>query len=93
MDVVDNIHKIKYTKQCVVCGAKFGAWNQNQKFCCEPCKRKYTKIKEAEYRENEKKRSEERQAKKKKQGELNNISVAAGKAGMSYGQYVAMMKL
>ena len=87
--IKDTRHEIRYQKKCAVCDKEFGAWNNRQKFCCEACKRKNAK----KYYEAYKHVEIKDKAKKNKGTSLEEIDKEARKAGMTYGQYVAMMKL
>lgn len=87
--MVDNRHKIRFQKKCVVCDKEFGAWNSNQKFCSEACRRKNAK----KYYEVYKNVKVEEKPKKDKGISLDQIDKEARKAGMTYGQYVAMHNL
>ena len=75
---------------CAICGKLFVAKNGNAKYCSKKCS-------DAGAMENyyKKKASKEQAAKKqrKKPLSITEIAVAARKAGMSYGQYVAKMGL
>lgn len=91
--MADNRHIIKYKKICATCGKEFGTWSNNQRYCCEECKR-YSRVKNVEaYKEKQEKKKLKYEAEQKKKHAVIDIAVEARKAGMSYGKYVAMMKL
>lgn len=79
-------------RKCVVCGNKFTATRPNSKYCSDECRdegrRKLTKANDKAKRERER---EARKARKNSQKSLVEIAVAAKKAGMNYGEYVARM--
>ena len=81
-------------RKCVICGKSFGSERYNAKYCSETCK---DKGRQAITKENERIKRERatkaRKARKNSQKQLINISAEAKKAGMSYGQYVAMKGL
>lgn len=87
--IKDTRHEIRYKRTCVVCDKEFGAWNNNQKFCCEACRRKNAK----KYYEVYKNVKVEEKPKKDKGISLDQIDKEAREAGMSYGQYVALHNL
>ena len=79
---------------CAVCGNEFIATRPNAKYCSEECKeegrrrlcKKNDKAKRERKREERKERADDRK-------KLDSIEVAAKKAGMSYGLYVALMRV
>lgn len=68
------------TKECVVCGKSFMPTNSRQIYCSKECKTEDYKA----YGPPAKKK------KKKPNNDLVDVAVKARKAGMTYGQYVAM---
>lgn len=90
---MDVIHPRKYKKKCAVCGNEFMGWNKKQKFCGEECKRKNELRMGEIYRERARLKTKENKTVQKKKQALNDISMAARNAGMTYGQYVARMGL
>lgn len=71
----------KKYRNCGVCGKRFEVAAGNQKYCSEACKRESIRI---NHRIN-------RSMKKIKvdSNNLDSVALAATKAGMSYGKYVA----
>ena len=87
--IKDTRHEIRYQKKCVVCDKEFGAWKKDQKFCSKTCRQKNAK----KYYDVYKNVKVEEKPKNNKVVPLDQIAEEARKAGMTYGQYVAMKKL
>lgn len=77
---------------CIVCGSPFSAYNRNSKFCSKECESMHdNEIRRRKYRvEASQKR---KNAGKKKVKTLEEWNAEARAAGMSYGQYRAMVEL
>ncbi len=71
---------------CVHCGKPFMANGTRNKFCSEACKVVAQRDQKRAYENKKKALKLERQQKSKNIGE---VSAAAKKAGMTYGQYVS----
>ena len=78
---------LKIIRICDECGQEFERVNNNQRYCSAECKANMQKKRMAIYAEKKIKK------KMNKMPALIDISAEARKAGMSYGKYVAMMKL
>lgn len=82
-----------YNVACKICGKQFTTNTARKTLCSEECKRE-NRIKNAtehnkkikEIRENAKKEKEQRET-------IVDIAVMARQAGMSYGQYSAMLEM
>lgn len=85
--------KLNYQRdrECRLCGAPYISYSPNGKYCSDKCKH------EAQLRYDREKYAaqvkEKRMDQKKKAHALADILKAAQEAGMSYGKYVATMKL
>ena len=86
--------KLKNSKvrKCA-CGKLFTVIYSNTRYCSDECREESKRMR---YREtcsvnNEIKRAE-RKARKNKQKSISNIAAEAKKAGMSYGEYVAISR-
>lgn len=86
----------KEVRKCRYCGTEFVAIRDNN-YCCSPsCSSKYSR--KSTYREIEEYDKEQFEKMRKKRPmkpkqSITEIAVAARKAGMTYGQYVAKMGL
>lgn len=92
-------------KKCKHCGKKFEPKNQQQMYCCEQCRLTHKRTYDKEYHEQRKsyvkecrirKQKEAEEAKRKKLANtmpLYEIQRLAESAGMSYGQYMAVIKM
>ena len=87
--------KTEVKLKCPNCGKMFVKIKKEQFCCSSECSRRFgTKKLQEEMRENTKiKMGKERKPKPKPKQSVTDIAVAARKAGMSYGQYVARMGL
>ena len=93
----------RVSRVCPECGVAFTPKNATQKFCTEQCrlakKKRYNKEYNAERRIERKAYREERKAgesyKKnwRKADSLAELARLARAAGMSYGQYISVMKM
>ncbi len=86
----DRLCRSCYEKVCKICGKEFIAKASNTKCCSDECKKENSKM--------NKKLCDERkklQPKKKKEKKLTvtELAVKAKEAGMSYGQYTAMLHM
>lgn len=80
-----------YNVACKICGKQFTANTARKTLCSEECKRE-NRIKNAT--EHNKKIKEIKENAKKEQREtIVDIAVRARKAGMTYGQYTAMLMM
>lgn len=80
-------------KNCLVCGKRFMAKRIDQVYCGANCRKIAFKKYRKEWGEETRARERELKAEKMKKPKINSvaeIAVEARKAGMSYGQYVAM---
>lgn len=82
-----------YNVACKICGKEFIAHTARRKLCSDECKRENNIInatahglKMKEIRENAKKEKEQRET-------IVDIAIRARQAGMSYGQYSAMLEM
>ena len=73
-------------RTCSICGKVFTACSTRHKYCGDDCRKVATKTWERERCRREK---EARERKKKNARTIGEISAAAKKAGMTYGEYVA----
>lgn len=85
-------------RHCKYCGKLFTPKAIGQLYCCIDCRK--LDYKENEPEEKRKRRlkqmqkpKQKTQAKKKKENRLTERAIAAKAAGMSYGQYVAMLNM
>lgn len=79
---------------CAVCGNEFIATRANAKYCSEECLAEGLRMRtRRNEREKAERKREERKRRKESQKAIIDIAVEAKKAGMSYGQYVAVMGL
>lgn len=79
------------TLNCKICGKEFTTKIFSTKCCSEECKKINTRINCGTW--NEKKRVAKPEETKEKKLTLTEIAVMAKEAGMSYGQYSAMLAL
>jgi len=85
---------MKETRKCVVCGKTYIAIRYNSKYCSDSCYD--TGLREKERirdREKRKKEEAERQKKADNRKSISDYTAAARAAGLSYGQYVAQMRM
>lgn len=76
-------------RDCKICGREF-ITNHNRTFCCgEECSR-INKVRMARI---QKQKRDAMRAVTRKRQEIATINAKAKEAGMSYGQYVAMMEI
>jgi len=76
----------KYKKICKTCGKAFETIEKNAKYCSRDCANKgREKLPEREKRQNE------RESRKRNMEWIVKINKEAQKAGLKYGDYVAMM--
>lgn len=81
-------------RKCTICGAKYTTTRPNAKYCGEECMEiglKKRQIKNDALKAQRK--AMELKLKSDRKNAIVNIAVEAKKAGMSYGQYVAKMRL
>ena len=85
----------KYITACKRCGKEFGSMDRKRKYCSRECYKSQCKDFDLEYKNTNYKKIKPQSVKRKKnkQQELIDITVAARKVGMTYGQYVAKMGL
>jgi predicted nucleic acid-binding Zn ribbon protein len=76
------------TRFCLICGKKFKTADRKNIYCSAECR----KIGNAE---NQRRNREQKSQKKNKKpnSELVRLAIEAREHGMSYGQYVGLMKL
>lgn len=83
-----QVIRMREFRRCTVCDKLYIATRANAKYCSATCREKGTTELKAIYR---KQQSVDKPKRKKKQS-VTEIAVAARKAGMTYGQYVAKME-
>lgn len=76
---------------CAICGKLFVSKNGNAKYCSSKCREVGAKI--IYQQKNHSLQEQEAKKQRKKSLSITEIAVAARKAGMTYGQYVAKMGL
>lgn len=74
--------------KCKICGKEFTAKTKRRQLCGKECVRINAKN---NFKNLEERRKEERKQKKEKKSTITEIAVKAKQAGMSYGQYTALM--
>lgn len=83
-----QVIRMREFRRCVVCNKLYIATRANAKYCSATCREIGTSELKSAYREQQK----VAKPKRKKKQSVTEIAVAARKAGMTYGQYVAMME-
>lgn len=83
-----------YKKTCQHCKQNYETSYDRQKYCCDECRmRAYNKTQSEIFAEGRKTTDSPTMRKRKTSASITEIAVAARKAGMTYGQYVAKMGL
>ena len=80
-----------YNVSCKICGKQFTANTVRKMLCSEECKRENRIRKATEYNKKIKEIKENAKKEKEQRETIVDIAVEAKKAGMTYGQYTAML--
>lgn len=87
----EELFRENNTVKCKICGKEFTTDSYIKKCCSEECVKKNAKINVKAYNEKQKAMRTAKPKKKEKKLTVTDIAVKAREAGMSYGQYTAMM--
>ena len=81
---------MREVRKCVVCDKAYIATRANAKTCSTECSKLWNRFQSNEY--NKMLKEKRAQEKKNKKKTVTDIAVEARNAGMTYGQYVAIME-
>lgn len=82
-----------YNVVCKICGKEFIAHTALRKLCSDECKRENNIINATEHNKKIKEIKENAKKEKEQRATIVDIAVKARKAGMTYGQYTAMLMM
>lgn len=86
-------YPLKYKVTCKICGKEFIAKSTRKKLCSAVCQRESALIVSRNYHKRERAKKANAMKAKKSKETIVDIAVKAKQAGMSYGQYSAMLML